>query len=187
MRATISAVLAALVLSACAADEGPAPTKAERTDVITSTAVVDSIDMNSREVQITTQDGRKATIVAGPEVRNLAQLQPGDIVRASYYESVAVVMTGTNNDDVPSGAAVVQRAPEGEKPGAAAAQTINMIVEFVSYDPQTNIAVIILPDGIAESVFVRPEMRNFAAARTQGEKIDLTMTRAIALTIDQVS
>lgn len=187
MRATVSAVLAALVLSACAADEGPAPTKAERSDVITSTAVVDSIDMKSREVRITTADGRKATIVAGPEVRNLAQLEPGDMVRASYYESVAVVMTGANNAQAPSGAAVVQRAPEGQKPGAAAAQTINMIVEFVSYDPQTNVAVIILPNGVAESVLVRPEMRNFASARRPGEKIDLTMTRAVALTIDQVS
>jgi len=34
-------------------------------------------------------DGKRFTIVAGPEVRNLAQVRKGDVLRVTYRESIA--------------------------------------------------------------------------------------------------
>ena len=37
-----------------------------------ATAVVESVDQKSRVVRVRTTDGREITVIAGPEVRNLA-------------------------------------------------------------------------------------------------------------------
>jgi hypothetical protein len=41
-------------------------------------------DMSSRQVFLRTPEGTRATVVAGPEVRNLPQLRAGDRVTVAY-------------------------------------------------------------------------------------------------------
>ena len=82
----IASVLAAALpaASALAADQS-----AQRKSVIETSATVKSVDQQTREVRLRAPDGRTLAVVAGPEVRNLPELQAGDVVRVTYYESVA--------------------------------------------------------------------------------------------------
>ncbi len=61
-------------LAACATQPEPA----SRSQILETTAVVESIDLENRHVLLKTEDGRMLTIVAGPEVINLDQVEPGD-------------------------------------------------------------------------------------------------------------
>jgi hypothetical protein len=244
----IASVLAAALpaASALAADQS-----AQRESVVETSATVESVDQQTREVRLRAPDGRTLAVVAGPEVRNLPELKAGDVVRVTYYESVAArlddpraacaekeqaYLARLDGDPMPSdqknahlgaiagafqrcmaeqanawqqveaelplraaqqqappqpqagGAAtktvVVAPAPEsGKPPGFFGANTVDMVVEFVSYDASTGVATVKTPDGAMRSFWVNPAMRDFAAARRPGERVAIEATNAAAISI----
>lgn len=177
-----------LVLSIAACSTAPAPPQsAERESLITSRAVVESVNTQSRQVLLRGEEGRMLSIVAGPEVRNLEQLAVGDVVRIDYYESVSVSMADPSDNSPPEGAVVSTRAPEGATPGAASAASVRMIVEFISYNPQTAVATFRGPDGSVRTAQVNPALQDFAAGLQPGDRVDLTMTEAVAVSIEETS
>jgi hypothetical protein len=181
-----AAFLLVLSIAACATEPAP-PQSAERETLITSRAVVESVNTQSRQVLLRGQDGRMLSIVAGPEVRNLDQLAAGDVVRIDYFESVSVRMADPSDTSPPEGAVVAERAPEGGRPGAAAGASVRMIVEFISYNPQTAVATFRGPDGSVRTAQVNPELQDFAAGLQSGDRVDLTMTEAVAVSIEEMS
>ena len=69
------------------------PVKTEQT--ITTKAKVESVNQDTREVTLKKSDGSKVTIKVPDTVRNLAQVKPGDTVKAKYSESIALdIRTG---------------------------------------------------------------------------------------------
>lgn len=183
------AVIAVTSLFACSeTPEAPeAPVAAERESTVTRRAVVESVDLETRQVLLRGEDDRLLSIIAGPEIRNLPQLQPGDVVRTDYYEAVSVRMAQPSDQSAPEGVVLTQRAPEGAKPGAAGAASVRLIVEFISYDPVSGIATFVTPDGVVQTVTVQPEMRDFAAGLESGDRVDLTMTEAVAVSIEETN
>jgi hypothetical protein len=186
---TAAAVLLVLTISACANEPPPPPPpqSAEREEVITQRATVVQVDQQTRHVMLRGEDGNVHTIIAGPEVRNLDQIAPGDVVRLDYYEAVSVKMADASDTSPPEGAVVSTRAPQGGTPGAASAASVRMIVDFLSYDPTTAVATIRMPDGMVDTVHVDPAMRDFAAGLQPGDRVDLTMTQAVAVSIEKMS
>ena len=111
------AVLSVALLGACQNMEDgstDAPQSASSVSSVETNAVVQLVDLESRQVLLETESGRLTTIVAGPEVRNLAQIEPGDIVRAVHEQSVAVQMVERGQGTTDTQAVVaVGRAAEG--------------------------------------------------------------------------
>jgi translation elongation factor P/translation initiation factor 5A len=178
---SLAAFAIVATVTACAAPPEPA----SRSQTLEATAVVESIDVKTRNIHLKTEDGRELTIVAGPEVRNFDQIEPGDRIKAIYYESVAVEMAAddaTGSDAV----AAVGRAPEGEKPGAFVGASVREIVTIVSFDPGTNIVVFTTPDGFTTSLVVKPEMREFARAVKPGDRVDVTYTQSLAIGVTEI-
>src|SRR6185437_6236793 len=62
-------------------------------DLVEAKARVESVDQKTREVLLRGDNGELETIVASPEVRNLAQIHPGDYVLVSVHRSVALEMS----------------------------------------------------------------------------------------------
>ena len=131
-------------------------------------AVVEKVDQNTREVRLRTADGRELTVVAGPEVRNLAQVSAGDTVRLTYYESVVARMAEPGAGGPATTSVVTGRAPQGGKPAGIYGATTDMVVEFLAYDPASGVATFKTPDGMTQQIVVSPSMRAFAAARRPG-------------------
>jgi hypothetical protein len=173
------AIVATLV--ACA----PPPEPAARELTLEVTAVVESIDLKTRHIVLKTDDGRTLTIVAGPEARNLDQLEPGDRVKAVYYESVAVQMAADQASGSQTSSAAV-RAPKGEKPGGAVGATVRTVVTMISYDSSTNIVTFTTPDGLSHSLVVKPEMREFAGALNPGDRVEIVYTEAFAIGVIEI-
>jgi len=178
-----SLVACAIVATLAACSTPPEPTS--RTLTLETSAVVQSIDMDSRQILLKTDDGRMLTIVAGDEVRNLAQVEPGDRVKATYYESVAVQMADAGASGTETAAAAV-RAPEGAKPGAAVGASVRTVVTIISYDPDTNVVSFATPDGLSHSLVVKPEMREFAGALKPGDRVDVVYTQALAIGVTEI-
>jgi hypothetical protein len=178
--------LAGLLLSlGCSHQETTpaAPQSAQRELLVDTHAVVESVDQNTREVRLRTTDGTVLPVLAGPEVRNLAQLSAGDTVRLSYYESVAARMAEPGASGPATTSVVTNRAPEGSKPAGLVSATTDVVVEFLAYDPATGVVTFKTPDGFTRQVVVNPAMHSFAAARQRGDRVAVQLTNAVAAAI----
>jgi hypothetical protein len=183
-RSLLAAALAATA-AACAQPSGPESAVSEQT--LRLSAIVQTVDMDTRQVLLVGESGRPEVFVAGPEVRNLAQLEPGDRVVIDYFEQVAARMAAPGDLEEPIAVAAMGRAAEGERPGGFVASSEEMIVEFVSYDPATEIVTIIPPSGEPLSLPLRnPDMRAFAETRSPGDRVHVTITESVAVRIEEV-
>lgn len=176
------ALMAVTAVQAVAASDG-----AQREDAVTITAQVRAIDYKTRQVLLLGENGEEVELVAGPEVRNLKQVNIGDILSITYYEAVAAHLANAESAAAPSAAMATGRAEKGEKPGMVAASVVNMVVEFVNYDAGSHIATFINSDGTPGSVVVNPKMRDFAASLKKGQLVDVTVTRAVAVSMEAPS
>ena len=146
LRCSALLVAATVTLAACASKP---PTPIERDAQIEITATVESIDPKTRFVALRGTDGRRATIYAGPAVRNLDQVRTGDEVAVSYYEAIAVEVApaGTATRSVEQDVAVV-RAAAGDRPAGAIGETLTATVEIESVDTSFNTLTFKRADGL---------------------------------------
>ena len=141
---TILATASLLATTAMAQDKAPAtmPTMAAIADAMgarektTAVGVVQTVDLQSRLVSIKNEEGKIFTIHAGPEVRNLAQIGPGSVVKVEYQEALAIAL-----DKAPSGGVNVRedtvsvgRTPAGGLPGATIENNVKMVGTIIAID-----------------------------------------------------
>ncbi|MEM8570854.1 MAG: hypothetical protein AAGG56_08065 [Pseudomonadota bacterium] len=178
---------AALTLAACADLPGtraPAPSATET--LLTATATITSVDTTSRIVQVQSDEtGRNFTVFANDGIPNLDQLTAGDIVVMQYYESTAVALASPDAPDA-SLTIATATAPEGELPGGIAVETETLVVEVLSYDRSTGFATFLTPEGIQRRTVVPPRLRSFAAQTRRGDFVEVTLTQAVAVSIEEV-
>ena len=162
------------------------PEPATQQSLVTATATVDSVDQGTRRVRLTDNAGGGSfTVTAGPEVRNLDQLAAGDQVQVDFYESVTLAMADPADPGTPEATLLAAGAPEGALPGGLAAVSTSMVVEVISYDPATAVAVFRTPDGATHRTTVAPELRDFASERQPGDRVAVTFTEAVAVIITE--
>jgi len=168
---------AVLVLAATAAAQPATVTK-----TVEGVATVESVDQQTREVVLSNGD-EMMTLKAGPDVRNLAQVHPGDKVRVSYGEQLAAQIAKPGSPPV-TAAEFAGRTKQGAKPGALAGRTITARVKIVSVDKATNTVTFTGPAGKTQKVAVQdPGMQAFVAKLNPGDEVDVTYTEAIAINV----
>ena len=153
-------------------------------DVVTVSAVVEAIDHDTRMVTLRDSDGETVTFRVGESARNLSQVQTGDLVDATYYQSVAVQLRkpGEATPGV-SAAAGATRAEVGAPPGAAGAQSVTVVSTIRALDRQAGTATLEGPDGALTTINVR-NPAHFDVAKV-GDLVEITYTEAIAISVDK--
>jgi hypothetical protein len=132
-------------------------------------------------------DGQTLTMRAGEGVINFDQLEVGDRVRVTYFESTAVSLGSPDDIAAPVGGAITVLPPEGALPGMLNVGTVTTTAEFLSYDRREHVALLRFASGDAEFVAVPREMRAFAAARQPGDRVVITYDVASAITVEPAS
>lgn len=153
---------------------------------ITAAATVDKIDQKTRHVTLKRPDGTKFTIVAGPEVRNLAQVKKGDVVKLEYRESVAyeVNKAGTSKPGV-SATTDVTRSQPGAKPGGSVTDTVTVRMTITAINKGASEATLLGPDNESTVVKVRdPKRLDLVEV---GDVVDLTYTEALAISVEKAA
>jgi hypothetical protein len=156
-------------------------------DVFETAATVTAVDQAQRLVTVRGPEGNELTLEAGPEVRNLAQVEVGDVVRLSYEQSwMAERIAPDRAPEVAAAAtAAAARAAEGERPGVALGAAMTMVVMIESIGPDGRTATFITPDGFLEAIFVRREQsRAFASKLAPGDLVQLTRAETLALVVE---
>ena len=145
------------------------------------TAKVISVDMKTRDVVLETEEGERLEIVAGPEVRNLAQVKKGDVVQVEYFEALAMELQETRTGiqervESTSGA----RAPEGEKPGAAVVKRVEVIATVLDVDKENRLVVL---KGPKQVVTVKVGDQVDLANIDEGDEVKAVYVKEMAISV----
>ena len=177
-----------LALAGCSSfgDQKPVYTSGTiEENTVTVTAKVAAIDHVDRAVSLLTTDGQSIHFQAGPEVKNLDQVEVGDTVRATYYESVVyeLVEHGQSAPGV-NVADAAARAKPGEKPAAGVARMVSVVATVVAIDTKTPSATFKLPSGEDKTIKVRNPDR--LKGVKVGDLVEFTYTQAVGIEVESL-
>jgi hypothetical protein len=181
---TAHAFMAALAVALLAAGCAQSPKDVVVGETFERTFNVQAVDHVNRLVTLSGSDG-PVMVVAGPEVRNLDQVKPGDRVLVRYREAIAaeVVKPGTGVVGVQT-TTTAARAMPGERPFAATTEQRRMTVKVYEVDPFANVIEVTGPTGYNRRVrVVDPKAQEFIRGLKRGDEVEVTFTEAAAISV----
>ncbi len=180
-------LVGALGLAGCAMGGGSgtqaAKPSVEAADVRTVTATVEAIDYETRLVTLRGADGKSVMIHAPDEVRNLAQVKPGDRVTASYYEAAAIRVLAPGESTPGVGAATAsERAKPGERPRGTVVDKMTVTSTVEKIDRGAGQVTLRLPDGKSDVVNVRDPAK--LEGVKVGDLVEVSYMRAVSIRVE---
>ena len=162
--------------------ESAGPGSASR--AITATATVEDVDQDRREVTLRTADGEQKRIHVGDEVRNLSQVRKGDVVTATYYESIALALRDATGDK-PSVSVTqdVQRAPLGSKPSGSVTQETTLKAKVTAVDRRKQTVTLEGPRG--GTVTLKVEDPKKLDDVVVGHLVEAVYREAVVISVDK--
>jgi Cu/Ag efflux protein CusF len=150
-------------------------------EVVKMTATVESVDQATRTVTLKSSKGETTSFVAGPEVRNLAQLAKGDVVTLEYAQALAVKLAKTTSTtrerSVVEG---VERAAAGQKPGGVAIRQVKVVASVEKIDAAKNMVTLRGPQATVDLKVQDPA--NLKGLKA-GDFVEATYTEAVAINV----
>ena len=143
---------------------------------------VTKIDAATRTVTLKNKDG-ETSIVAGPEVKNFAEIKVGDRFDVVYELAVAIELVkvknpGTTSEQVTTNTTT---APQGDKPGMITTNTVTATASVEAIDTTKNIVSLKGPQGNIFKVKVQnPDLMKDIAVNDQ---VKVVYTEAIAAVV----
>jgi DNA-binding beta-propeller fold protein YncE len=174
---------AALLLPAVALAAEQAAKPLTKAASVEARATVTAIDPSTRTLTLKTEGGETVDVEAGPGVKNFEQIKVGDVVRATYTESIAFQVAPKG--ETPGGASqTAQRVPGGAEVG----QQVTTSFRVASVDPETNILWVTLPNGNTRKIQVQdPEAQKRLKTLRPGNVVAVTYTKSLALQLEKLA
>ena len=147
-------------------------------------ATVTKINQQTREVTVKTEDGREFSFVADPAVKNLAQVNVGDVVVATYTEALAYEVKKGGTPDATQTVAG-GTAAKGQMPAAAIGNQVTVTVQITAIDPKVPAVTFKGPQGNTRTIKIRdPEKLKGVSV---GDTVVLTYTEALAVKVEKAA
>lgn len=143
---------------------------------------VTKIDVATRAVTIRSKDG-DSTIVAGPEVKNFAEIKVGDRFDVVYELAVAIELVKVKNPVAPSEQVTTSTAtaPQGDKPGVVTTNVITAVANVEAIDTVKSTVSLKGPQGNIFALKVKnPELLKDIAVNDQ---VKVVYAEAIAAVV----
>lgn len=173
----------AWVLGGCATAP---PEPVAFTDQESIEATVTAVDPDNSLLSLRGADGSEITILV-PGARNLAQVEPGDTLKASYLVTYRASMAEPGA--APTGVELTtSRTAAGERPGAFVGGQYATTVEIVSVAKDGSSVSFRDSEGQFDSMTVESEEgRAFARALKRGDLVMLEYAAAVAVEVEEPS
>jgi hypothetical protein len=152
---------------------------------VSTTAEVIAIDHSTRSVALRMSDGSEVAFEAGPQVRNLDQVEAGDSVRVSYLESVVYHLRkpGEASPGVSVEEGILRSRP-GEAPAGAVARTMFVTATVRALDPSVPSATLEASNGEQRTLRVRDADR--LKGVKVGDLVEFAFTQAVAVELEKI-
>ena len=171
---------AALLLAMNAASAFAQVTKTIPGEVKVVTATVEAIEKGSREITVKKADGTYERVAVPAAIKQFDTLKIGDKITARYYETVVLRVKTAGQKDTDTAAAGLVRADTGKAGTASTQQTITATITAI--DPMVPSITFSGPRGWTYSS--RVEDKKALAAVKVGDKVDITWTEAVIVSLD---
>ena len=151
---------------------------------MTAEATVTAINHETRQVTLQNAAGESFTFIASNEVRNLAQVEVGDLLVVEYMESINIQVLEPGEAELgEAAAAAAARAEPGEKPGGAAIAEAVLVVEIVGINKENETVILRDAEGITKTVKVR-NPANLEKV-VIGDRVMITYTESLAIVVTE--
>lgn len=151
----------------------------------TLNATIVSIDQESRQVVLRGPKGNEETIKAGPEIKNLDQLHPGDIVTAKYERAVALELLPA--DSAEAGMEYqngMKTAEKGAAPGGTADQSVSVTSKLTAVDMKNHTVTLTGADGKSRVIEIKDPKRQAKMKELKvGQMVRITYVEALAISV----
>ena len=178
--ATLAVILTASV-HAADRPENAARRVGGSSTTVTGHATVQAVDLATRHVTLTNDEGKTYTIVADKRIKNLDQLRVGDVIDVEYREAVVVDLLPAGTPPSVKADASADSAKPGAKPGAAASQRITIVATIEAIDAATQHVTLRGPEGKSFEVKAR-NPANLKKVKV-GDVVRITYTEAVAISV----
>lgn len=156
--------------------------KAAVGEVVTRTFSVEAIDQATRLVKLKAADGSVRTIEAGPDVKNLAQVKVGDVVKTTYLQAIALELKkGGSGIRSARAAESASSARLGDKPAGMAERQVTLVGTVEKIDAAARVVTVKGPQGNFVDVAVADPVK-FKVVEV-GDEVELTYTEALAIAV----
>jgi hypothetical protein len=152
--------------------------------MVTTTATVEDIDQKTRVVSLRTAEGEEIRFRAGDEIRNLPQVRKGDLVKATYSESILLQLREAEGEK-PSVVVREQteRAPLGAKPAASVVRETVLTAKVTAVDRKKQTVTLEGPEGRSVTLKVQ-DPKNLERAKV-GHLVEATYREAVAISVQK--
>lgn len=145
------------------------------------TATITAIDAATRTVSLKGPKGNETSVVAGPEVKNFAQLKVGDAVDLTVVEALTLELRKGGGKPVAwtvkEGA---ERAKAGQAPAGVVGRQVSVVGDVLAVDAATGTVTVRGPQRTVELKVQDPAQLKLIA---KGDQIEATFTEAVALAV----
>jgi hypothetical protein len=187
MKTRMSYILTVLSLAAFLAMQVPIPAGAEGVelgDLTVLTAEVVHVYYVDRELGLLGSDGKVVYVEVGKEARNFDQIQVGDQLKVSYYESIALYLGPKGEKPDASSGMVAGRSAKGDMPAGFVVETDDVIGTVKAIDKENRTVTLDLPDGRTVTKKVDKSVEAFDSLKV-GDSVNARYTEALAISVER--
>ena len=169
-------------LAACASQ----PPSGKYDNTIEAEATVTALDLPERLVTLRGPQGNSIVVQASDAVKNLDQVQVGDVVKVSYTEALAwQVRKASAGSPGVSSQESVETARPGEKPGGQVGRSITLTTTITAIDTANGTVTLTGPQGNSRTIkAANPD--NLKKVQV-GDLVDITYSEALAVSVTPVA
>ncbi len=152
--------------------------------VTTIEATVESVDHENRKVTLKGPEGNRVTIDIEESVKNLSQVEVGDLLTVDYLEAVSIqVLTKDEADPGATAGAVVATAEPGQKPAGVLVEgsTVIVTIEAIDKDQQ----LVTLKNAEGESKTVKARNPDNLEKVMVGDRVMISYTTALGISVTE--
>lgn len=186
---TLVVAVCAVVVAAPAVAQAPAAEKAPPSGVVAlsevkATATVEAVDVAKRLLTVKGPQGNVETFEVDAAVKNLPQVQKGDVIVIAYKESLAyeVKKAGTGGPGIAATGGIVAAKP-GEKPALGAGRQVTAVVTITAIDAKAPSVTMKGPGGNERTIKVK-DPKKLEGVKV-GDLVELTYTEALAVSVEK--
>lgn len=158
----------------------------ERWQMITTAGVVQSVDLETRELSLVGSDGNLVVLTAGDQVKRLDEVDVGDMIVVEHYVSLAADVREPTPEEEANPLIVLDttaRAPASAPPGVTELVMIQAVVTVEGIDRPTQTVTIKGPRGNYLIVDVVDPTR--LEKLNVGDKALITYTEAVVISLEK--
>jgi hypothetical protein len=159
------------------------PGKAMMAETVKAQAVISALDTANRILTLKAADGKAFDMIAGPEIKNFAQLKVGDKVNVQYARALSLELKKAGAPTAANSAtAGATSAAPGAKPGGMAGAQVTVVADVTAVDAKTQLVTLKGPKGNVVDLKVK-DPKQFAMIKV-GDKVEAVYTEALAVSVE---